>query len=120
MRTLRIPLRVVFYKEDGDWIAHCLEFDICGDGSSKVDALDSLSEGIRLQVEKSIEFSNWDNLFTPAEPEICERFFAGRDIAEGELKFHVESHDPVVFQQTEYREYDPATDRYAGRDLVEA
>ena len=29
--NLRVPLRVVFYKEDGDWIAHCLEFDLLGD-----------------------------------------------------------------------------------------
>ena len=36
-RNLRVPLRVVFYREDEVWIAHCLEFDLAGDGMTRED-----------------------------------------------------------------------------------
>jgi len=41
--TLRVPLRVLFYKDDGDWIAHCLEFDLLGDGAASGEALGRLT-----------------------------------------------------------------------------
>ena len=121
MKPLRIPLRIVFYKEEGDWIAHCLEFDVCGDGTTKAEALESLSEAIRIQVEKSIEFENFENLFAPASPEIFGRFAAGSDVAEGELKLHIAPQDSVVIQDAEYREYsEEAPGKFSGRDLVSA
>ena len=49
--NLRVPLHVVFYREGEAWIAHCLEFDLAGDGDTKEEALDSLSEAVTLQVE---------------------------------------------------------------------
>ena len=65
--SLRIPLRIVFYKEGRDWIAHCLEFDLVGDGPTKAKALEVLNEAIRVQVVYSFEHQNIDNLFSPAE-----------------------------------------------------
>ncbi len=47
-KTLRTSLRVVFYKDDGEWVAHCLEFDLCGDGKTKEQALKSLSQAIQV------------------------------------------------------------------------
>ena len=38
-RKLRMPLRVVFYREEEVWIAHCLEFDLAGDGATREEAL---------------------------------------------------------------------------------
>ena len=38
-KALRVPVRVVFYREDGEWVAHCLEFDLIGDGTTKQEAL---------------------------------------------------------------------------------
>lgn len=32
---LRVPLRCVFYREQSQWIAHCLEFDLAGHGTTK-------------------------------------------------------------------------------------
>jgi len=76
MKSLRIPLRVVFYPEDGGWIAHCLEFDLLGSGGTKQDAIESLAEAIRLQVEESVRSANPRNLFSPADGEYFERFAA--------------------------------------------
>lgn len=118
----RVPLRVVFYKEDGDWVAHCLEFDLCGDGPSKAEALQALSESVRLQIAKSSEFDNWDNLFTAADPEICERFFAGQNIAEADLEFCPPTAGPVVLLSVEYREHpeDLVGGVLPGHDFAEA
>jgi hypothetical protein len=102
--SLRIPLRVVFYKEAGDWIAHCLEFDLIGDGPTKAKALETLNEAIRVQVAYSFEHQNIDNLFSPAEGKYFRMFAAGKDVAGkniaiGELKL------PLVVDRTEAREY---------------
>jgi hypothetical protein len=111
-QSQRIPLRVVFYKEEEDWIAHCLEFDLMGDGPTKVEALETLNEAIRIQVKYSFEHQNIDNLFSPADGEYFRMFAAGKDVASkdiaiGELKM------PLVVDRTEAREY-------LGEDLKDA
>ncbi|MEX0676621.1 MAG: hypothetical protein WD063_06070 [Pirellulales bacterium] len=105
MKTFRVPLRVVFYKEEGSWIAHCLEFDLCGDGSTKIDALRSLDESINVQVQESMEHDNPRNLFSPAPSEVWEKFFAGKDVAVGELKLTAEPVEHMTFEGSAYREY---------------
>jgi len=105
MKTFRIPLRIVFYREAGRWVAHCLEFDVCGDGDTKDEALRSLDTSIQLQVDESLEHGNPRNLFSPAPSEAWEKFFAGRDIALGELQVTAEPPEYLVFEHSEYREY---------------
>jgi predicted RNase H-like HicB family nuclease len=105
MKMFRIPLRVVFYKEEGSWIAHCLEFDLCGDGVTQVEALSSLDESIKIQVEETLAHNNPRNLFSPAPSEVWEKFFAGNDIAVGALKVVTEPVDHLTFEHSEYREY---------------
>jgi hypothetical protein len=117
--VLRIPLRVVFYKEDREWLAHCLEFDLVGDGSTKAEALAALNEAIRIQLEYSFEHQNIDNLFTPADGKFFRMFAAGKDvkgkdIAIGELKI------PLVVDRTEAREYVEEKRRDADDALVPA
>ncbi len=65
-------LHIVFYKEDDAWIAHCLEFDLAGDGKTKEDAVSSLNESIAIQVDETLRSGNLDNLFFPADPDIRE------------------------------------------------
>lgn len=38
MAKFDIPLRIVLYQEDSRWVAHCLEFNILGDGDTRPDA----------------------------------------------------------------------------------
>jgi len=104
METLRIPLRIVFYKDGSDWIAHCLEFDLCGDGTTEKEALERLSQAILIQLEASVKHRNFRNLFTPADGELFRRFAAGKTIAVGEVS--IQSDDsPVIIERTEAREY---------------
>lgn len=105
MKKFRIPLRVVFYKEVGSWVAHCLEFDVCGDGFSKEEALQSLNESIKLQVEESLAQNNPRNLFSPAPSDVWEKFFAGKDVAVGALQLLAKPVDHLTFDHFEYREY---------------
>jgi predicted RNase H-like HicB family nuclease len=103
MLNLRIPLRVVFYKEGGSWLAHCLEFDLIGDGTSKEEALGSLREAIVLQLEATVEHDNPKNLFTPADGQYFAMFAAGKDVVVGEI--HIVS-DRLIVEQMVAREYD--------------
>lgn len=111
-KTLRVPLRVVFYREDNDWIAHCLEFDLIGDGSSKREALESLSEAIVLQFKASLEYNNPKNLFSPADGKYLEMFAAGTNVANGILEIETierrlrDASD--IIENIDAREYDEA------------
>ena len=107
MKPMRIPLRVVFYPEDGEWIAHCLEFDLLGSGETKQEAVESLAEAIRLQVDESLRHDNPRNLFTPADGEFFEMFAAGREIAAGELRIEPSelSQASLTIERTDAREY---------------
>jgi hypothetical protein len=108
MNDLRVPLRVVLYTDDGNWIAHCLEFDLLGDGATKPAAIETLVEAIRLQIEETVRHDNPANLFSPASGEIFELFAAGSDCAE--LGFgldHLQSRSqaPVLIEGVQVREF---------------
>lgn len=109
MSTLRrLPLRVVFYHESDRWIAHCLEFDLIGDGDSIAQALASLSRAIQIQIEYSAEHNSPENLFSPAEGKYFRMFAEGQaPCAEGELALHVEpaSRSFIELETAEFREY---------------
>ncbi len=85
-----ISLRVVFYKDGSRWIAHCLEFDLLGDGRSKEKALESLTASIDLQLEESFKHDNPSNLLSPAPSEAWEMFALGKDTAVGNLSVCVD------------------------------
>ena len=118
MRTFHIPLRIVFYKEEGDWVAHCLEFDLLGDGRTKEDALERLVEAIGLQLEASLEHDNPPNLFSPAPGKYLEMFAAGRNTTVGNLSICIEglsqSHpEPYIVEDVQVREYREPESEYA-------
>jgi len=103
MKKFSIPIRVVFYREEGHWIAHCLEFDLLGDGQDKEEALKELSEAITLQVQACIEHNSPDNLFSPAEGKYFQMFAAGKaSAAVGKLELETEI---VDIERLDVREY---------------
>lgn len=102
MKKFRIPLRVVFYREGSDWVAHCLEFDLMGDGVTQSIAIGRLTAAIAMQVEATLEYSNLENLFKPADPRFHLMFAAGSNTAGGEVRIHIDS---VVIDESEAREY---------------
>src|SRR4051812_11318382 len=102
MKSLGIPLRVVLYKSGLDWVAHCLEFDICGDGPTKKHALANMVVALQIQVEQSINHGNPSNLFTPAHGKLFKMFAAGKQVEIGKLPFRIKG---VKIEDTVVREY---------------
>ena len=109
MKPLRIPLKAVLYKEKDNWIAHCLEFDVIGDGKSHEEALQNLNEAIVIQINTSIKYKNPSNLFKPADGSYFRMFAEGRNIATGILHLFPKV-DHVTIEQVEAREYNDDCD----------
>ena len=105
MAPLHISLRVVCFREGESWFAHCLEFDLIGDGPTKVEALAQLAEAIRIQMEFSIEHDNLGNLFSPADGEAFLKFAAGKksDVASDGLLMQA---DAVTIEAVEVHEFE--------------
>ena len=101
---MRILPRVVFYKEDGDWVAHCLEFDLVGHGATQDEALALLGKAIEIQIEQSIKFNNPGNLFRPAESKYFRMYFAGDDVLSAKLQVHLDD-DAIQLENAQAREY---------------
>lgn len=102
MQVLRIPLRIVFYREDDAWIAHCLEFNLLGDGTTREEAFAALREAVEIQFTESIKHDNLMNLFDPADAKYLRMFAAGKDVAVAH--FELKS-DAVSIVETEAREF---------------
>ena len=103
---INFPIRVVLYKEDGLWVAHCLEFDVVGSGNTKKRALTDLSQCIAIQLEQSLKHECQKNMFHPADGETWRRWAFGKvtrkNVASGLLKIKV---DGVRIPDAETREY---------------
>jgi predicted RNase H-like HicB family nuclease len=104
MKALRIPLRAVLYQEDGIWIAHCLELDVIGDGATREEALNLLSDAIIVQVEATLKYNSPNKLFHPADPKFFGMFAAGKDVAVGQMQLS-RTIDTVTIEEIEAREY---------------
>jgi hypothetical protein len=102
MKKLVVPIRIVFYRDGVDWVAHCLEFDLMGDGPDHTIALRGLIEAMSMQIDASMENDNPDNLFKPAEGKFFRMFFEGNEVAWGHV--HVES-DWLTIDTAMVREY---------------
>jgi hypothetical protein len=100
--AFRIPLRVVFYREGKRWVAHCLEFDLIGDGDNQGAALRCLSQAIGLQIDAAMAHRNVANLFSPAEGKVFAMFARGTHTAEGVVELRRTS---AMIEAVEVREY---------------
>jgi predicted RNase H-like HicB family nuclease len=105
MKKLSIRLRAVFYMQEDRWVAHCLEFNLCGDGDTQREALESMSEAVACQVENAVENGNPDDLFSPADGKFFRMFASGKYVAVGKLEIHVPENENIVIEGIEAREY---------------
>ena len=81
METVSAVLNVLLYKEDGRWFAHCLEYDLLGDGKTWRTAVKRLLGVIDTQIEFIKENDNLDKLYHPAPPEYWEKLSRARPLA---------------------------------------
>ena len=104
MTRLNVPIRVVFYRDDDQCIAHCLEFDLLGNGKTKREAAESLGQAIAIQVEQTIRSGNVKNLINPAPPEYWQKYAEGRNVADGDLRI-IAHYDELEIPSEDFREY---------------
>ncbi len=83
MRQLNVPLQVICYLDDGIWVAHALEFDLIGTGSTPAESLSQMADALDAQVRATVESGSWANLFKPADGQYFARFAAGQPVQPG-------------------------------------
>lgn len=109
-RRFRIQLRVVYYKDDGEWVARVLEFDLVGVGATKRVATQNLVEAIACQLQATLELNNPSNLFRQADERYFQMFAAGSDIGQGSLSLMLEGierdYNGYTIEDVTAREYD--------------
>ncbi len=82
-------LSVVFYQEDGDCYAHCLEFDLVESGKSFEEAKDNIKSVIKAHIEWALGHDNMQNLLRSAPIEYWKRFFAGKFLGSEQIHISV-------------------------------
>ncbi|MDO8136767.1 MAG: hypothetical protein Q6354_03920 [Candidatus Brocadiales bacterium] len=70
----QIDLRILIYREEGNWVAHCLELDIVGAGGTPEKAFNLMSELVEDHISFCFENKIEDKLFNPAPPEYWYRW----------------------------------------------
>lgn len=63
---LKECIRILIYRENGHWMAHCLEFDLLADGKSMPDAVRRLIGVIDTHIGYLRENDLMDQLYHPA------------------------------------------------------
>jgi len=76
-----IPLRVLGYEEDGEWLAHCLETDLVGTGSDFEEALAALRELTEMQLSFALSRGQLSLFHRPAPTWVIETYSRAVDEA---------------------------------------
>jgi len=65
----KLPIRVLLKEEDGEFVAHALEFDLLGYGSTHAEALKNLDDMIRMQITFASQQKKSEMVVHPAPKE---------------------------------------------------
>ena len=75
---MQIDLRILVYREDAYWLAHCLELDIVAEGESPQSATKDLIDLCSLQIKTALAESDSVSIFRPAPAEFWKLFFTAK------------------------------------------
>ena len=75
------PLRVLLYKEDGEFVAHALEMDLLGHGETHKSAISALKDMILCQITFAHQKKDAGLLSFPAPKEFFDRWEKARAAA---------------------------------------
>lgn len=70
----KLAFNVLVKREDGEWIAHCLELDIVATGNTPNAAVKDIKSLILAQVSTAIENENMEYLYHPAPQEVWQEY----------------------------------------------
>ena len=68
-----LAVHVILHREENQYVAHCLEFDLVAQGTTTDEAFRNLLDAIELQVEYSQETGDLENLIQLAPVEDWQR-----------------------------------------------
>ncbi len=74
LRPCEIRADIVFWKEHGEFIGHCLQFDIVSVGETLQHAVDQMKKLILAHVSFVDAHDNWEYLYRPAPYNVWKRF----------------------------------------------
>lgn len=77
-KNTQMELRVITYREEGVWLAHCLELDIVAEGQSSKQAVKDLVDLCVLQIKTAVEENDLESVIRPAPPAIWTLFFSSK------------------------------------------
>ncbi len=84
----KFQLSVLIKKEDNDFVAHCLDFDIVTVAPALNKAKADIVSLIRAHIEYALSNDNRDHLFCPAPSDVWEEF---RKCRSEKSEFHPEN-----------------------------
>lgn len=71
----KIHLDVLISREEGGYIAHCLQLDLVATGETLEDTKQNLLDVVQVQINYAFQHDNLEYLFKPAPGETWRRFF---------------------------------------------
>jgi hypothetical protein len=71
-------INVLICKEENEYIAHAIEFDIVAYGDTPEKAERELFDLVRMQITFAIQKNSIDNLFKPAPPEVLQKYIKAK------------------------------------------
>lgn len=102
---------VLLYREDGQWVAHCLQLDLVEVRATPEEAEAALDGVIQHHVQWAIEDDDMEHLFHPAPPEILKRFyFSSRVKGIREIPVTLSADEPAALSVVQVQQ---ATDEVA-------
>ncbi len=76
MSTAQMKFNVLVKKENGGWLAHCLELDIVAEGDTFKKATSALMDLIIIQFDYALANDNMKYFYKPAPEDVWQEFFA--------------------------------------------
>lgn len=68
-------LDVLLYREDGQWVAHCLQLDLVEAGATPEEAEETLAGVIQHHIQWALEDDDMEHLFHAAPAGVWKKFF---------------------------------------------
>ena len=69
-----LQIRVLIYREDGEWVARALEMDLLGFGKTEREAVGELQQAVEAQISFAHQTNDASLINFPAEPEFFKRW----------------------------------------------
>jgi predicted RNase H-like HicB family nuclease len=69
-----LQIRVLIYREDGEWVARALEMDLLGFGKTEREAAGELQQAVEAQISFAHQTNDASLINFPAEPEFFKRW----------------------------------------------